>query len=168
MPNDPRIELSTAGVVAVLAVLAYASTVTSVGTVAFWYVGPYLVANQWLIAYTWLHHTHVDMPHFGPDEFSFLRGAISTIDRPRAYGPLINHLHHHIGATHVAHHVCSAVPHYRAEALRDALIPVLGQRYCVDDTPIWKALYLVARDCRYMEGLSGTQFWKTMRENKAS
>jgi hypothetical protein len=50
-----------------------------------------------------LHHTKADVPHFGRDikgeEFEFVKGAISTIDR--AYHPVFNYLHHEIGNTHV-------------------------------------------------------------------
>ena len=29
------------------------------------YVGPYMVTNAWLVLYTWLQHTDVDVPHYG-------------------------------------------------------------------------------------------------------
>lgn len=46
------------------------------------YGGPYLVINAWLVLYTWLQHTDVDVPHFEDDEHNFVRGALHTIDRP--------------------------------------------------------------------------------------
>ena len=66
-------------------------------------IRPYLVVNCWLVGYTWLQHTHPEVPHFGDDSFTWLRGALSTVDRP--YPWLYDELHHHIGTTHVLHHL---------------------------------------------------------------
>ena len=66
------------------------------------YFGPYLVINAWLVGYTWLQHTEVDIPHLPANNFSFLKGAFHTVDRPYdqlLYG-LVDFLHHHIGSTH--------------------------------------------------------------------
>ena len=41
-----------------------------------------LVINCWLVVYTWLHHTDSDVPHFSNTDFSFMRGAFLSIDRP--------------------------------------------------------------------------------------
>ena len=46
------------------------------------YVPPYLVCNGWLVLYTWLQHTHEAMPHFGDADWAWVKGALSTIDRP--------------------------------------------------------------------------------------
>ncbi len=46
------------------------------------YFGPLLVVNCWLVVYTWLHHTDSDVPHLSNTEFSFMRGAFLSIDRP--------------------------------------------------------------------------------------
>ena len=54
-------------------------------------MGPLLVVNCWLVIYTWLHHTDSDVPHLSNSEFSFMRGAFLSIDRP--YGKIIN-IHH--------------------------------------------------------------------------
>ena len=51
--------------------------------------------------------------HLSNSEFSFMRGAFLSIDRP--YGKIINILHHHIGSSHVVHHVCPTIPHYYAK-----------------------------------------------------
>ena len=49
--------------------------------VAALYLGPLAVTNVWLVLYTWLQHTDVDVPHLGPATFSFIRGAFLSIDR---------------------------------------------------------------------------------------
>ena len=79
------------------------------------YFGPLLVVNCWLVVYTWLHHTDSDVPHLSNKEFSFMRGAFLSIDRP--YGKILNFLHHNIGSSHVVHHVCPTIPHYHAKKL---------------------------------------------------
>ena len=61
---------------------------------------------------TWLQHTDTDVPHLAASEWSYIKGAFLTIDRP--YGAVFDFLHHRIGSTHVAHHVECAIPHYKA------------------------------------------------------
>lgn len=48
-----------------------------------------------------------------------MKGALTTIDRP--YGPVFDFLHHHIGSTHVAHHLNHTIPHYHAKEATEAL-----------------------------------------------
>lgn len=106
---------------------------------------PYLIINIWLTTYTWLQHTDETIPHFSNQTWSWVKGALQTVDRP--YGPLLNLLHHGIGSTHVCHHVNSAIPHYnawRGTALLRQRFPELV-RY--DPTPIPKALWRVATRC---------------------
>ena len=71
--------------------------------------GPYLVVNLWRVLYTWLQHTDVDIPHFDDDEWTPVTGAFMTVDRP--YGAILNFRNHHIGSTHVAHHIDARIPH---------------------------------------------------------
>ena len=104
---------STAGVAAALGVLGWWATKAGAGAVMALYGGPLLVINMWLITYTWLQHTDVDVPHLSAEAFSYMRGAFLTIDRP--YPPLIDWLHHRIGTTHVAHHIDCTIPHYHAQ-----------------------------------------------------
>ena len=67
------------------------------------YGAPLIFTNMWLVGYTWLQHTDVDIPHLTDKEFSYMRGAFLTVDRP--YGPIFDWFHHRIGSTHVAHHI---------------------------------------------------------------
>ena len=41
----------------------------------------------------------------------------------RPYGPLLDLLHHHIGSTHVVHHIDHHIPHYRAVEATRAVTP---------------------------------------------
>ena len=88
---------SDVGVVATIAALAaWAVSAGSVWPVAALYLGPYLVCNFWLVLYTWLQHTDVDVPHFEGDDWNLVKGAFMTIDRP--YGLCSTFLHHRIGS----------------------------------------------------------------------
>merc|ERR1711924_203136 len=64
----------------------------------------------------------------------YMRGALLSIDRP--YGKLLDHLHHKIGSTHVAHHVDSMIPHYHAREATDAIAINFPKCYLFDPTPI--------------------------------
>lgn len=46
------------------------------------------------------------------DEFDWLRGALSTVDR--SFGVVLNHVFHRITDTHVAHHLFHTMPFYHA------------------------------------------------------
>jgi omega-6 fatty acid desaturase (delta-12 desaturase) len=66
----------------------------------------YLFVNMWLVMYTDLQHTDVRIPHYRGEAFEWMKGALCTMDRN--YG-IYNILHHHIGDTHIAHHLFSYV-----------------------------------------------------------
>jgi fatty acid desaturase len=151
MPSTRAVEWSTVGCGLAVGALVHYDLVGM-------YAGPYLVVNAWLVLYTWLQHTHPDVPHYGADDFTFLKGALSTVDRP--YPWIVDHLHHHIGTTHVLHHLDSSIPHYRAQEYTRAIQPVLGSAYRFDHTPIHKALFLTARRCLYVDSVHGTQHYK--------
>ena len=109
------------------------------------YVGPLLVVNCWLVIYTWLHHTDSDVPHLSNSEFSFMRGAFLSIDRP--YGKIINFLHHNIGSSHVVHHVCPTIPHYHAKNATLEIKKSFNKAYLFNPDPIPKALWNIACNC---------------------
>ena len=123
----------------------------------FWYFGPYIVCNAFLTTYTYLHHTHADLPHYGSSEWRYLKGCLSTVDRP--YNPVLNHLHDYIG-THVVHHMCSGMdPRIAAQATTE-LKALLGPLYIYDNTGILKALFRTQKTCEYITGVDGVQFFK--------
>jgi len=109
------------------------------------YFGPLLIVNCWLVVYTWLHHTDSDVPHLSNTEFSFMRGAFLSIDRP--YGNVLNFLHHNIGSSHVVHHVCPTIPHYYAKKATVLIKKKFKKAYLFNPDPIHKALWNVATNC---------------------
>ena len=147
--------LSNLGVLAMLVILGLAAMAWSPARVLCVYGLPYLVINAWLVAYTWLQHTDLDIPHFTRCDSIWAKGALQTVDRP--YGPLLNFLHHGIGATHVCHHVNPSIPHYnawRGTALLRQRFQLLV-RY--DPTPIPQALCRIASRCAVVYQASPTE-----------
>ncbi|MEX0768697.1 MAG: fatty acid desaturase [Microthrixaceae bacterium] len=141
-----RVWASTAGVIFVLMLLVvWSLAVGSVVPVLLLYVGPYLVVNAWLVTYTWLQHTDVEIPHYADPDWSWMLGVFQTVDRP--YPKLINLLHHRIGSTHVAHHIDHRIPHYHAQAATEAIAESFPEWYRYDPTPVVAALWRVGRDC---------------------
>jgi len=140
-----KVWLSDIGVVGMLGLLGWWMYSAGVLPVLALYGGPYLVVNFWLVLYTWLQHTDVDIPHFDDEEWTWVKGAFMTVDRP--YGPILNFLHHHIGSTHVAHHMDARIPHYNAVKATRALRETFPELYRYDPTPIPQALWRVATRC---------------------
>jgi fatty acid desaturase len=126
------------------------------------YGGPLLVINAWLVLYTWLQHTDVDVPHFSDEDHTFVKGALHTIDRP--YNKMdpwgaIDFLHHQIGTTHVAHHFDSGIPHYKAQVATDAIKESFPEFYLYDPTPVPEALWRVCKGCAAVEKRGDKWVW---------
>ncbi|CAJ1949155.1 unnamed protein product [Cylindrotheca closterium] len=126
------------------------------------YGGPLIVVNAWLVLYTWLQHTDVDVPHFSDEDHNFVKGALHTIDRP--YDKLdpfgaINFLHHNIGTTHVAHHFDSSIPHYNAQKATDAIKEAYPDLYFYDPTPIPEAVWRICKGCSSVEKRDDKWVW---------
>lgn len=68
---------------------------------------PYLIVNFWLVLITELQHSDINLPHYSGAEWNYLRGALATVDRD--YG-ILNAVFHHIGDTHVCHHLYGTRP----------------------------------------------------------
>jgi omega-6 fatty acid desaturase (delta-12 desaturase) len=156
-----RIALSTFGIFVVLGVLAWASWTYGFGAVAVYYLMPYMWCNFWLVLYTWMQHTDLTLPHYGDSEWTWVRGALCTIDRP--YG-IFDFFHHRIGSTHVCHHLFSKVPCYHAKKATEHLKAFLEPRGLYNYDPTWWpiAAWRVAMTCHYVEGVEGVQYYKTL------
>jgi len=126
------------------------------------YGGPLIIVNAWLVLYTWLQHTDVDVPHFSQGNHNFVKGALHTIDRP--YDKLdpwgiIDFLHHKIGTTHVAHHFDSTIPHYKAQVATDAIKEAFPNLYLYDPTPIPEAVWRISKGCSSVEKRGDRWVW---------
>ena len=96
---------SDIGIGLTAAALWYASTIVGSEAVLLLYVMPYLWVNHWIVAITYLHHTHPDVPKYEPEAWTFLKGATATVDRNLGFGG--KHLMHNIADFHVVHHIFS-------------------------------------------------------------
>ncbi len=106
---------------------------------------PLLVVNAWLVMYTWLHHTDTDIPHLDSTAWTWIKGAFLTVDRP--YPWIVDYLHHHIGTSHVAHHIFPRMPHYHGPDVTRILAREYPSLYRFDPTPIPEALWRVCTEC---------------------
>jgi len=130
-------------------------------TVFLWYTFPYMWCNAWLVLYTWLQHSDPSVPQYGADEWTWVKGALTTIDRP--YG-IFDFFHHKIGSTHVAHHFFHVIPFYHAEEATVAIKEFLGPLYNYDPMPWYQACWKIAKTCHYVDGIEGVQYYKSMED----
>ena len=121
------------------------------------YVMPYLVFIAWLDLVTFLHHTEADIPWYRNDDWYFLKGALSTIDRD--YG-FLNSIHHDIG-THVAHHIFLNMPHYHLKAATEAIKPILGDYYRSSRVPIWKSFFRSSLGCHFVSDQGSKVYYQS-------
>ena len=157
--------VSTFGVLLALSGVGYAMSTFGVMTVLAFYVMPYLVVNMNLVLITFLQHTDVAVPHYREKDFSWVRGALCTVDR--SYGWLLDHVFHHISDTHVVHHLFHTMPFYHAREATMAVREKLGAYYLADHTPIPTALYKSMSQCVYIDDSGGTVFFKNCSQFNA-
>ncbi|KAF5361402.1 hypothetical protein D9758_006253 [Tetrapyrgos nigripes] len=66
------------------------------------YMIPFMFVNHWIVMLTYLQHTDPTVPYYRKKEWTFIRGAISTVDRPLLgwIGQVFFHnvSHNHVGA----------------------------------------------------------------------
>lgn len=141
--------ISDIGLALVGAGLYYAAQALDWQTVFLLYGVPYFWINHWLVAITYLHHTHQDVPHYDGDRWTFVAGALATVDRD--FGFIGRHVFHGIIDTHVVHHLFSRIPFYYAEEATKAIKPLLGDLYHSDDHSFMGSLWEASRSCQYVE-----------------
>jgi acyl-lipid omega-3 desaturase len=125
------------------------------------YAVPYIVFIIWLDLVTFLHHTEPGLPWYRGEEWTFLKGAISSIDRD--YG-FINHIHHDIG-THVAHHIFLNMPHYNLLKATEAIKPIMGEYFHKSEEPVWKSLWRSAINCHYVPDTGSKVYYTSNNQN---
>lgn len=98
--------LSDLGIAAVIGGLCVVGHYFGFACVLKTYIIPYFVVHFWLVLITFLHHTNPSCPHYNDEEYMWLKGALSTIDR--RFG-ILDVLFHRITDTHVLHHLFAQV-----------------------------------------------------------
>lgn len=80
-------------------------------TLALAYGGCYACFSFWLFMVTYFQHHDHGTKVYDDSDWSYLKGALETIDRVYGFG--LDHLHHNISDGHVVHHLFfTQVPHY--------------------------------------------------------
>ena len=93
---------------------AVATLLTCVGLHYGWarlmayYTAPYFVFSTYLVVITFLHHNDEGITWYSDNQWSYVKGNLSTVDRTYQ---IIERIHHNIG-THTVHHVYPPIPHY--------------------------------------------------------
>lgn len=124
-----------------------------------YYFMPYLGCNAWLVFITFMHHHDVRMPHFSADQYTFVRGATSAIDRD--YGWLLNPWLHHITDSHIVHHLFHEMPFYNAiEVTRHHIRDILGKAYLEDHRWLWTQAIESWCQCRYIIPSEGIAYFR--------
>jgi omega-6 fatty acid desaturase (delta-12 desaturase) len=157
---------STLGVVAWLYCLRLIAAEYSWMSVICHFVMPWFCFNFWLVTITYLHHSDPSVPKYYPAEWTWLRGALGTIDRK--YGFPYDQLMHHITDTHAVHHIFSKMPFYHAAEATKALLDsgVISEYYLRDDTPWYLALWQSWERC-WVVGDDPITFYLSSEEFKA-
>merc|ERR1711920_20472 len=132
--DKPYVLASNAGMLAMLAVLAACISQHGFFKVFGLYGVPQVICNFYLCVITYMQHTHADVPHFESEDWTWLRGALSTIDR--SLGAWVDSKLHHITDSHVVHHLFSEMPFYGAKAATPYVKAHLGVYYksCLDSS----------------------------------
>ncbi|KAI1816295.1 delta-12 fatty acid desaturas-like protein [Poronia punctata] len=113
------------------------------------YVLPWLWVNHWIVMITYLHHTSPSLPKYTEKSWTYLRGALATVDRNP--GVMLKYMLHHIIDLHVIHHLFPRIPHYYARDATEAIKPLLGELYHVDDQGFWSSLWSAFSQCQWVE-----------------
>lgn len=150
----PFIFLSDVGLLMTLSALYMLSGVVGTGNTLLLYVQPYMWVHHWLIAITYLHHTHVEVPHYDAENWTFVKGALATVDRE--FGWVGKHLFHGIIEFHVVHHLFPRIPFYYAEEATEAIKPILGDLYHRDDRSFMGQLWSCFTQLKYVDAKDGS------------
>ena len=162
------VTIGTLGIFAWIYFLYQVCNTYGIQSLVAYYVIPLLIVNAHLVAITFLQHTHLGVPHFSSQQFSWLRGALCTIDR--TWGPIRDHLFHHISDTHVVHHLFFDMPFYNAQEATIAVKKVLGEYYLEDHSNIEWSLWKTFNECKFSEkdpdGEDGIEWMRGVPEAK--
>lgn len=154
-----QIIASDIGIAITIAVLTMWGMNRGSAEVIKYYLIPYLIVNHHLVMITYLQHTDPNLPHYRKGEWNFQRGALCTIDRNMG-GAIGAYVLHGICETHVAHHICSKIPHYHAWEATEALKAVLGDYYMKSDDNMYRSLVKNYSECKFVEDTGSCVFYK--------
>ncbi|GBE87653.1 Delta(12) fatty acid desaturase [Sparassis crispa] len=159
-PEQRRgIIISDIGIAVMLSILVYAGRLYGWKAILGYYFIPYVLCNHWVVMATFLHHSDPTIPHYRKEEWSFLRGAAATVDRP-LLGWVGRFFLHNVSHDHVAHHFFSFIPFYNQPEVTKAIQTVLKEHYNYDSTNEFYALYRSFTECVFVEEEGSIVFYK--------
>ncbi|WCL49565.1 fatty acid desaturase [Leptospira sp. GIMC2001] len=138
-------------------------TIFQYGIISFliYYFVPYTIFVIWLSLVTYLHHTDVNIPWYRNEDWTFLKGAMSTIDR--SYG-IFEPIHHNIGS-HVIHHIFAGIPHYNLLEAKKHLKKALGSDYRESKNSLFYDFMKSYRDCITIPDKGNIVYYKRPESN---
>ncbi|CAJ2504503.1 Uu.00g118970.m01.CDS01 [Anthostomella pinea] len=140
---------SDLGIACMCGLLYVAGTSFGFQSLLWGYVLPWMWVNHWIVMVTYLHHTSPDLPKFKAESWTYLRGALATVDRDPGF--VLRHMLHHIIDLHVVHHLFPRIPHYHYHEATEAIKPLLGNLYHSDKQNYWRALWEAFTQCQWVE-----------------
>ncbi|KAK1220660.1 hypothetical protein PQX77_016616 [Marasmius sp. AFHP31] len=130
------------------------------------YLVPYILLNHWIVMLTYLHHSDPTVPMYRNSQWSFVRGATSTVDRP-LLGWAGRFFFHNVSHDHISHHLFSSIPFYNQPLATAEIKKVLKDDYNYDSTNSFRSLYRTFTQCCFIEDEGDIVFYKN-REGKAA
>ncbi|KAF8735414.1 hypothetical protein AX14_002070 [Amanita brunnescens Koide BX004] len=162
--ND--IIVSDIGVVTMSVVLYLWATEIGFAKFLLLYGVPYILTHHWIVMLTYLHHSDPSLPHYRRKEWSFLRGALSTVDRP-LLGWIGRFFFHNVSHDHIGHHLFSTIPFYNQPQVTEELKKILKEEYNYDSTNSFRALHRSFTQCLFIEDEGDIVFYKDKHGQQA-
>lgn len=96
------------------------------------YAMPLFIFASWLVITTFLHHNDECSPWYADDQWNYVKGNLSAVDRD--YG-IFHDITHSIG-THQIHHLFPIIPHYHLKEATTAFRSAFPHLVRLSDEPI--------------------------------
>ncbi|KAH9831150.1 fatty acid desaturase-domain-containing protein [Rhodofomes roseus] len=152
--------LSDIGILGMGLVLRRAANLYGAWAVFMYYFIPYVqCVYVSTVMLTYLHHSDPTIPHYRKDEWSWVRGAAATVDRP-LLGWAGRFFLHNVSHDHVAHHFFSYAPFYHQPEITRCVRKVLKDDYNYDSTNTFYALYRSFTQCIYVDDDESIVFYR--------
>lgn len=101
----------------------------SIKMLFLFYGGPWFIFCSWLFIVTYMQHHKEETIIFDDSNWSYLDGALETIDRNFNYG--IDNFHHNITDCHIVHHLFfTQIPHYHLKKATESIKDFLIEKKC--------------------------------------
>ncbi|KAF7370640.1 Delta-12 fatty acid desaturase [Mycena sanguinolenta] len=130
------------------------------------YIVPYLLCHHWIVMLTFLHHSDPTIPHYREQKWTFLRGALATVDRP-LLGFIGRMYFHNVSHDHIGHHLFTSIPFYNQPLVTEKIKDVLKEHYNYDSTNSFYALYRSFTECCFIEDDGDIVFYKNKHTKAA-